>query len=224
MVNKTKQNSLISPILVGRCDCDEHVKFPFYWCEEIINKSEQLGIKVIDLKKENFSELKFKKNIEEQNPKLILLNGHGDEFSAMGYNKEPVLIVNKNDYLLKEKIAHVLSCKTGAFLGQSAIDKGCKGYIGYHGQFRFWSIDNEPTKDGISRLFMEAVNIVALTLIEGGGIEKAYEESQGIYDKYIGFCMRQLRGEEEPKIKREYLVDILMVLRNNKKSQIYISV
>lgn len=223
MVSKTKQDSLTNSVLIGRCDCDDVVKFPFYWCEEVIKEAEKLGFNVIDLKRENFIEDKFNKLIVVHNPNFIFLNGHGDEYCAMGFRRTPVITINKNDYLLKDKIAHIISCKTAACLGYFAIDKGCKGYIGYNGIFGLWSINSNPVEDKISKIFMEAVNIVSITLLNGGTLEEAYNNSQKVYNNYIELLMKRLFKQDDGDIKREYLFDILTVLKNNKKNQIFIS-
>jgi len=223
MVSETEQDSLTNSILIGRCDCDRVVKFPFYWCEEVIKKAQELGFDIIDLKREHFIEEKFNKYSQEKDPKFIFLNGHGDEYCAMGFQKTPVITLNKNDYILKGRIAHIISCKTASYLGHFAIDKGCNGYIGYNGIFGLWSVHQDPKEDKISKIFMEAVNIVSITLLNGGNLKEAYNESQEVYDKYIDLCMKRLFKEDDGDIKREYLFDILAVLRNNKKNQIYIS-
>lgn len=220
MVSKTEQDSLKSFILIGRCNCDSVLNPPYYWCEEIINKAVELNFNIIDLKKEKFIEEKFKKCIEEHSPEFIFLNGHGDEYSAMGYQKNPVLIVNKNEYLLKDKKAHIISCKTACYLGPLAMDKGCKGYIGHNNRFLINpSID--PSKDIISKFLMEAVNIVSITLMEGGSLKEAYEKSQKVYEKHIEYCLNRFLDNNTSDIQKEYLFKSLGILRNNKKCQVY---
>jgi len=94
MVSKAEQSY---PIIIGRCSCDDIVKYPFYWAEELIKEANEKGYRIIDLKNEHFAEQKFSNCMKKHNPRFVFLNGHGDEFSAMGFNKLPVLIVNKND-------------------------------------------------------------------------------------------------------------------------------
>ena len=86
---------------------------------------------IIDLQQENYIEEKTRKGIEEQAPFLVFLNGHGEAWCSTGHRRRPVLIANKNDFLLKGKIAYVVSCYTAQYLGQVAYDKGCRAYIGY---------------------------------------------------------------------------------------------
>jgi len=221
MVSKAKQSY---PIIIGRCSCDETVKYPFYWSEELIEEAKKIGYNVIDLKNENFIEQNFSKHMQEQNPRFVFLNGHGTEYFAMGFNKQPVLIVNKNDYLLKGKIAHIISCFTAKFLAQSSIDKGCEGYIGYNDYFYIWFIEDDPSKDIISIMFKEAVNETSKTLINGGSIKEAYEQSQEIYEKRINECKGRYFNPNTSEEMRDNLQDIIAALIKNKKNQIYLSI
>lgn len=220
MVGKTEQNNLKISILIGRCECDNVVKTPCYWCEEIISKARELNFDVIDLKKENFIEEKFKRYVEEHSPEFIFLNGHGDEYSAMGYQKSPVVIVNKNEYLLKDKKAHIISCKTACYLMDLAIDKGCKGYIGHNDKFLINPSIN-PSEDIISKFLMEAVNIVSITLMEGGSLKESYKKSQKVYEKHIEYCLNRFFDSSTSDIQKEYLFRALGILRNNKRCQVY---
>lgn len=218
-----EQGNIDKYILIGRCDCDNIVKFPFYWSEEIIKEAGQLGFKIIDLKKENFTEEKFTRYINAKNPLFVFLNGHGDEISAMGFQQQPVLTLNKNDYLLKGKIAHVISCKTALLLGQFAKDKGCKGYIGYQGLFSFKNTHPDPTKDLFSTLFMEAVNIVSITLLNGGNVKEAFLKSQEIYSKYIKECKGVYFDSRLSDHQRDFMSGVIGALEENKKNQVFVN-
>jgi len=221
MVDKAEQDKPSQSIIIGRCNCDEVVSYPFYWCEEVIKEANKIGINIVDLKKENFVEEKITRHIEQHNPDFIFLNGHGDAFSAMGYNRTPVIIVNKNDYLLKGRIAHIISCFTAKFLAQSAMDKGCKGYIGYKDYFYLWYIEKDPKKDIIATMFQEAVNSTSKTLINGGSVKEAFEKSQEVYEKRINECKKKYFHPSTSEDMRDNLQNMISVLIWNKKHQIY---
>lgn len=209
-----------SSIIIGRCSCDNVVKYPYYWCEEIIREA-QGKFDIIDLKKENFTEEKFSRLVKQKNPKIVFLNGHGDAFSAMGFNKIPVITAGINDYLLKGRIAHVISCFTGIFLAQAAIDKGCMGYLGYKNYFYIWFIENEPERDIIATMFQEAVNSASKILINGGSIREAFEKSQQTYEKRINECKGKYFQSTTSQEMRDNLQDIISALIWNKKHQVY---
>lgn len=220
MAGKTKQDN---SIIIGRCSCDEVVRYPFYWCEELIREAGEKKINIIDLQKENFTEEKVSKQIEKHNPRLILLNGHGDEVSAMGYQQSPVITLNKNDYLLKGKVAHIISCFTAQYLGQSAMDKGCRGYLGYGSYFYIWYLESEPEKDIIAAMFQEAVNGASKVLINNGSIKEAFEKSQEIYEKRINECKGRYFNPSTSESMKDNLQDIISALIWNKKHQVYLS-
>ncbi|MBI5797493.1 hypothetical protein HZA98_01155 [Candidatus Woesearchaeota archaeon] len=224
MVTKTKQNSPIKEfIIIGRCCCDKVVKYPFYWCEELIDEANKIGLNVIDLKKENFIEEKISKQIKKHNPRYVFLNGHGDDFSAMGFKKSSIITANKNDHLLIGRVAHILSCKTGNFLAQSAMDKGCEAYLGYKDNFYIWFIEEDPKNDVIATMFQEAVNIASKILMNGGEVKEAFEQSQWVYEKNINDCKGRYFNPSISEEMRDNLKDIITALIWNKKHQIYFS-
>ncbi len=207
-------------VFIGRCDCDSHVKFPFNWSELIIEEVEKLELDLVDLQKENFDEERTNKHIQTHNPFLVILNGHGTEWCSKGYNDIPVLIANKNDFLLKGKIVYVLSCKTAQYLGLVCYDRGCKAYIGYEDIFSFVYVnEEEPLKDTIAKIFMESSNIIPLTILNGGTPSQAYQESQKIFNKWIDFWWDRWIGKKETKIPPKVVGDILAALNTDKDGQ-----
>ncbi len=222
MVINGEQSTVIKHILVGRCECDNMVRFPFWWSEEIISFAGENGFEIIDLKKENFCEEKFNKLVKEKSPSLIFLNGHGDEACAKGYEENPVVTINKNDYLLKGKIVHIISCKTALLLGQFSVDKGCNGYIGYDGLFHIKNLHPDPKLDSISKMFMEAVNGTSKILIMGGTLKEAYNKSQEIYEKNINYCKDVYRDSSFSDTARDFMHGVMTALEANKDNQVYI--
>jgi hypothetical protein len=186
MVNETietEQNITTKYILIGRCQCDNLVASSFFWAEELIPFAKERGWDVIDLQIKNFCKVKFKELIETKNPSLVFLNGHGDDRTIKGYKEESVIILGENDHLLKNKIAHIISCKAGTFLAQSFMDKGCKGFLGYDGDFNM-----ETGEKIVSNLFKEVVNTASKILIDCGNLKEAYKRSHEIYERNINFC------------------------------------
>jgi len=222
MVTAGNKNKLNKCVLIGRCDHDSTVRFPFYWAEEIILKAKEKGFNVIDLQGNNFIEAKFTKHVSEQEPGLIFLNGHGDEICAMGYNDEPVVILNKNDYLFKNKIVHIISCKTALLLGQFAKDKGCKGYLGYEGLFYIKNIHPEPHLDTASKMFMDAVNSASKVLLEGGSVEEAFLKSQKSYEKSINTCKEIYFNSTLSDSQRDFMGQLIESLEENKRNMVFI--
>lgn len=206
-------------IFIGRCKCDSHLELPFNWANRIIEEAEKLELDIIDLKIEDYTEGKTTKYIKDSNPFFVFLNGHGKAWCSMGYKRESVLIANKNDFLLKDKIAYVLSCNTAQYLGQVAYEKGCKAYIGYEDIFSFVYIDKNSPNDKIAKIFMEASNQIPLTIINRGTPKEAYKKSQEVFDKWINFWWKRWRGIIKTKLPPKILGDILSALVIDKEGQ-----
>ncbi len=207
-------------IFIGRCNDDPIVAFPFHWAETVKDEAEKLELDIVDLQQENYIEEKTSRNIEEHAPFFVFLNGHGEAWCTTGHERRPILIANKNDFLLKGKIAYVVSCYTAQYLGQVAYDKGCKAYIGYEDDFAFVFLnENAPLTDSVAKIYMEASNEVPLTIINNGTPEEAYKNSQKVFDKWIDFWEKRWKGIEKTKVPSKVIGDILAALIMDKEGQ-----
>lgn len=201
-------------ILICRCKHDDKVKYPFCWAELIKEEAEDKGIKVIDLKEENYTEENFKNMIEQFDPFFVFCNGHGNLYSTKGHKDCCIIEACKNDILLRGRIAYLLSCDTVRILGKSAVNKGCPFYIGYTSKFKFPITSPEPDDlldDPWARGFMKASNQIPLTILNGGAPEEAYENSQKEFDKWIKYWESQ---------EIEGASFVASFLRNAKNSQV----
>lgn len=160
-----------------KSEIDYATKYIFNWAELVKHDAELLGLHVIDLQNENATEENIKRVIEESDPYIIFLNGHGTEYSFKGKDGMTNIITRcKNDYLFKGRVVYALSCFTANILGKSSKNKGCECYIGYTNELIFPTQGmDEPLKDSISRPFMMISNEIIMTLIKGGTPEKAIE-------------------------------------------------
>ncbi len=213
---------MIKCVLIGRCEHEGILKFPYYWCEEIIDFAKNANVKVIDLQHSNFCEDKFNTQVTEHKPELILLNGHGDKICATGYGDVPVLTLNKNDHLLINRVAHIISCKTALLLGQFVKDKGCKGYLGYEGLFHIKNLHPEPHIDAYSKFFMKAVNVASKSLIEGESVEQAFLKSQASYKDSIKLLRDNFWNTEFSHTERDFMQGVIQSLEANQRNQVFI--
>jgi len=225
-MDKLKDIKETRSILVGRCDHEIRVSYPFHWTQSVISKAKELNFNILDLKNENYVEEKFNSMIQIHNPFFVFCNGHGDEmgYSTQGHNNEVVISANKNDYLLKNKIVYVLSCNTAKCLGHIAFDKGCS-YIGYDDDFLFVFMKvEEPSADIVAKPFMEASNEIALTILDGGTPRDAFEKSQKKFDELIAYWGERLVGIKETEVPLEVVEAILGALLNDKECQVCLSI
>lgn len=186
-------------ILIVRTMSEEDIptKYIFYWAELIKKEAKLLGLNVVDLKNEDFNEKRIKRLIEEYNPFLIFLNGHGTEYSIKGYDgKTDIIIACKNDHLFKDRIVYALSCGTAKILGKSAYNKGCQCYIGYTRDVIFPTQELEDVlSDSVSKPFMRISNEIVLTLIKGGSPEEAIQGFHKLTDNLIDYWEDQEKPE-----------------------------
>ena len=168
---------------------DDATRYIFDWAGIVKERAELLGLDVIDLQDDNFTEENMRKMIKTLDPYIIFLNGHGTEYSLKGKDGETDIIIRcKNDHLFKDRIVYALSCYTAKILGKSALNKGCKSYIGYTKKIIFphQGLSN-PIKDYLSESFMMVSNEIVLTLIRGGTTEDAITNFNNLSNKLIEY-------------------------------------
>ncbi len=177
-------------ILIARTiknETDYATKYIFHWAELIKDEAKLLGINVIDLQNEQFTEENMEKMINKFDPYIIFLNGHGTDYSLRGKDGETDVVIRcQNDHLFKGRVVYALSCCTANILGKSARNKGCKCYIGYTKKviFPHQELDN-PIKDYLSESFMMVSNEIVLTLMKGGTTEDAIINFNNLSDELI---------------------------------------
>lgn len=150
--------------------------------------AEKKNIQVLDLKRDRANLKELKSRILKMKPSLIILNGHGDERSVMGYDNKILIKVELNEGLLKNKIVYAVSCRSAKKLGPKSIQAGASVYIGYTGDFIFCHDVHKvthPLDDIIAKLFLEPSNQVSVSLIKGNMAEGAYKRSQGFFLRNI---------------------------------------
>jgi len=183
-------------ILIIRTIKDEEdyaTKYIFHWAGLVKYDAELLGLKVIDLQNENVTEENITKMIEEFDPYIIFLNGHGTDYSFKGKDGETDIIVRcKNDHLFKGRVVYALSCSTANILGKSSRNKGCECYIGYTNEIIFPTQKlDDPLSDSVSRPFMMISNEIVMTLIRGGSPEEAIQNFYRLSDGLIDYWKRK---------------------------------
>lgn len=183
-------------ILICRANYDPTTRYVYCWANKIKEEAKLLGMEVIDLKNEHFDGNKLKNMIEEHDPYLVFLSGHGTLYSIQGLNRCDVVVRCMNDHLFKDRIVYALSCSTSSILGRSAKTKGCKCYIGYTGEiiFPFFAYpENEVFNDYLSEPFMKVSNEIMLNLIKGKSPEEAFKNSQKLFDQLIAYWEQQVK-------------------------------
>jgi len=167
--------------LLTRPEHDTPTYYLSSWCKEAISLAESKNIKVLDLNKEKANKKEFESKIKTFCPNLIVLNGHGSDDMVTGHKNEPLVIVNKNDILLKNKIVYAISCRSAKNLGMEAVQKGALSYTGYDDDFIFVYDSNkisQPLADNTAKLFLEPSLLFVKSLLKSNSVEESLNRAK----------------------------------------------
>ena len=177
-------------ILVTNPSDDTILEYLDVWSSLIVEAAKnQKDTLIFELKKEKANKQLLSKLIQKEKPQLIVFNGHGNDTSIAGFNKEILIKCNDNESLLKESIVHSMSCDSGKSLGPACIKMGALSYIGYRKEFKLAYLDRKTEQqilnDPIAKFFLDPAFEVITALINGDTTENAYRKSQKMYTKNL---------------------------------------
>jgi len=174
--------------LITRPNHDKVTEYLFAWSNEILESEELKNISFLDLQGENANKKKVESYLSKQSPEVVLFNGHGSPTKICGFKDEVLIENNINDSLLKDKIVYALSCSSASVLGQNAIKKGAKSFIGYKRSFILCTDrtrEATPLKDTIAYSFLEPSNRLSISILKGNSAEEATRKSKEEFKKEI---------------------------------------
>ncbi|MBD3355158.1 hypothetical protein GF361_04185 [Candidatus Woesearchaeota archaeon] len=179
---------MVKQFLITRPNYDKATAYIHSFSKDIVaDAKEDAGIHITDLEGSKATDLGFEKAIKKSKPKLVFLNGHGDETVVLGHNDEPIL-TERNVGLLKGKIIYALACESLAKLGRIAVEKGVKAYVGYEEEFR-WVVDpsrtSTPDKDKNAAPFRKVCLVLGKSLLSGVSAGKSIELTRKEYKRLI---------------------------------------
>lgn len=158
--------------------------------------------KLIQIKKIENSEANknnFEKVLKKLDYNFIVFNGHGSQNCITGHKEEPLIIVGKNEQILKNRITYARSCWAAAGVGKESMKNNSFGcFIGYKIPFMFLfdstRISN-PVKDNTAKIFFDTSNIVPFSLIKGNSGQEAHENSKKAMLKAINKALKNKDSE-----------------------------
>ena len=209
-------------LLITRPEHDHTTHYLSNWSKEVITEAKSRGIVVLDLHKKRANKTEVTSMLSKQKPRLVIFNGHGGDNVIGGEQKEPLIIADNNEALLKDKITYAISCKSAKKLGPKSIDSGAKAYIGYDDDFIFVYNPNKisrPLKDNTAKLFLEPSNELTISLIKGNNVEDSCKRSKQHFQENIKKLLSSESTEEETSIARYLWWDMVhQVCHGDKKS------
>jgi len=188
-----------SYLLITRPNHDITTNYLYYWSQKIIDEADKKGVKTVDLRGRRANKKEFTSVINKIRPRLIVLNGHGDNKSVTGFDNEVLIEVGNNEKLLERKIAYAVSCSSAKTLGSKCIDFGTDTYIGYTDDFVFMINETKITKpleDKTAQLFLEPSNKIAISLLKGNSSGNSYKKSQEVFRRNITHLLTSESSQE----------------------------
>ena len=179
---------MVKQFLITRPNYDKETAYIHSFSKDIVVMAkEDSDIHITDLEGKKANTASFEKAVKKSKPKLVFLNGHGDETVVLGHNDKPVL-TEDNVGLIKGGMIYALACESLAELGQIAVKKGVKAYIGYKEEFR-WVGDpsrtSTPDKDKNAAPFKKVCLVLGKNLLSGVSAGKSIELTKEEYKRLI---------------------------------------
>ncbi len=174
--------------LITRPNHDKVTQYLFAWSSKILESEEFGEISFINLQGKDANRKKVESYLLKQSPEAVLFNGHGSSTQINGFKNEVLIESEVNESLLKDKIIYALSCNSASVLGQSAVKKGTKAFIGYMRSFILCTDRNRettPLKDNIAHSFLEPSNRVSISILKGNSAGEASNKSKEEFKKEI---------------------------------------
>ncbi|MBI2629830.1 hypothetical protein HYW76_01890 [Candidatus Pacearchaeota archaeon] len=203
-------------LLVTRPKYDDGTEYLAYYSSLIIKEAEKEGIQVKDFEGKEADKKNVINFIEKKNPKIIFINGHGDENSLCGHG-DAIIFSLDNITLLKEKLVYARACSAGAILGANLAERNNGCFIGYKYPFQFWIDEkwsSKPSNDNAAKLYLEPSNEVISSIIKGKTAKESHERSKNMMMKNMKKVLK-LGEKKEPGA-----MGMLQVLWNNFDGQV----
>ncbi len=175
-------------VLITKPNHDKVTCYLCAWSKEITQESYLENYSFMELEGSDANKDKVESYLNKQNPRLVLLNGHGNADVVCGYKDQPLIQVNFNDHLLKGKIVYALSCGSATNLGRTSVEKGAECYIGYEEDFVLVTDaerETTPLKDKIAASFLKPSNKIAISLLKGKTTKESSNKSREEFKKEI---------------------------------------
>jgi hypothetical protein len=192
--------------LVTRPGHDLITNYLLHWSKQLIDLANSKGVKVIDLEREKVTRKEFAGRLNKMKPELVMLNGHGNKNVVTGYDNHSLLDA-RNVRVLDGTVTYARSCSSAHTLGNIAVQRGAKAYIGYVQPFTMGYDINKiqhPLEDKVAALFLEPSNHVVASLLKGHTAGEATSRSKALSMKRIQKLASSTASAED-KVYARYL-------------------
>ena len=167
-------------LLMTRPEHDDTTFYLSSWSREVLEVAENRGLRVFDLHREKANRGEVEKKLKRFSPKLVVLNGHGDEDTVAGHKDQPLIRAGENDELLRSMIVYAISCRSAKNLGVKSVERGALSYTGYIDDFIFFyepAQVTRPLADTTAALFLQPSQVFTESLLKGNTVAVASERT-----------------------------------------------
>ena len=179
---------MVKQFLITRPQHDKETSYLYSFSKAIISiVKEQKEIHLNNLEGTKANRKNVEAGLSSKEKTLAFFNGHGNEEIVFGHQDKPILDEN-NVGLTKDKIVYALACSSLVTLGEVAVRKGAKAYIGYSEEFMWVGEPSKsavPDKDKNAAPFRKACHVLINSLVSGISVGKSIEKTKQEYKKLI---------------------------------------
>ncbi len=193
-------------LLITRPEYDDTTHYLSNWSKNSLTLAQEKGVTVFDLNRERANKAEIEGMLTRQNPRLVILNGHGNENSVTGQRGEPLIIAGENEKLLKGRITYAISCKSAKVLGQKVVSSGGEAYLGYEDDFIFFYDPHKisrPLEDETAELFLKpAIELLIHSLVKGNAVGTSSGKSKQLFKLNMSRLLSSEASKEEAGMAR----------------------
>jgi hypothetical protein len=174
-------------MIIIRTNHDTQTNYLYLWSETVIKYAKDRGYTVDKVEGRDITEKNIRSRINNRKPRIIFFNGHGSNTSLIN-NEQNEFITTESADIFKDTITFTRACSSLTGLGPSAVEKGCKAFIGYRKSF--WIVrqhKNEcnPLRDEVAKPILEGSNLIIIELLKGKTVHQSIQKSHEHAEKSI---------------------------------------
>lgn len=158
----------------------------------VLKNISRIGTKSVVLEGEADTRENFEAMIEEHNPLMVLVLGHGLSDITTGFENQ-IILDSRNAGVVKNRTIFIFSCLSGKKLAPTLIKENCNALVAFKEEFLFIIDENarSPLSDKLARGNLTAALEVVRVLANGGTYEEAHTAMQEAFDKEIAYWKTQ---------------------------------
>lgn len=173
-------------VLLVYCVLDEPTTYAAFWTRRIGQEAMALGHEVYYLSGSLVTAYGLLGAMEQYQPDLVVLSGHGSAAVFTGAGMQEVLRACTNDQMMAGSHSMFISCLVGLQLVPSIVRKGGLAAQGYVKEF-IWMIDGSgnPAMDPYAASFERILVESAVALMKGGSWRDWYQTFHRVCNEEI---------------------------------------